>query len=1383
MRVKLLRDEDGATVRLVYPSTLDEYGEAIETLGALAVPAGDDGPDADGGVDVAIHGSYLVTTESQRAGWQLPDLCSSGCARVVDESEAFGLLRAPADAPPPTRWDGGPDGPVSEALRALGAPDTRLEQVLEALGRVDLPGGVCETLRRELRRALAARTVGKVVDRAQRVLRLPWCRRSPARWDAAGVSLALERAHGGHGWARARLIEALAACPQSSGLLTVEGARDGRGVAAAGAPLALVVRPAAAAAPVPCLAGPPGTGKTSLAAAAAAALGRARVQVMLGGQDAERLLHGVEDGVTGRIVEGLCETGVNNLVFILEGIDRVDDEAAGVLLDVLDPQRRRAFRDAYLDVPFDLCDVLWIATATDPGRIPAPVRKWLAVIELAGYSTEEKLDIAQRDLLTRPFDATAPASWLSPAPAEVEPAGRAAGPAVVADLSVSSLWDLEASPPPPPPGIPGEDWRMAACTGDVVFDAAAIRRVIEGHTNEAGVAELNTKLAAVCRRVVERRPPGHRGTEMVTPAVVREVLGDGEALPAAVRAAIARERRRLADGSSDTDAATRTNDWIACLEKLPWTRRSEAPSDLARARAALDAGHAGLDEAKSCILEHLAVWRRNPRSGAVLCLAGPPGVGKTSLAQCTAEALGRGFVRLACGGLRDESDLRGHNRTWKDAQSGWILRELRRVGTKDPVVVLDEIDKIGTAPAAVLLEVLDPAQNAHFRDAFVELPFDLSEVLFITTANEVSRIPPALRDRLEVVELPGYSEDEKVAIGETHLVAAQNRAAGLTAPPVRFTRGALRRIIRDHTSEQGVRQFARRLQAICRKVALGLETGDASLVRGRVTVRQVHAFLGAPRIDHTDGVDRLGAQLDAPSLPAAVRERGRQVLTRLSAWSPTDPEHGRAREYQRCLAGVPWTVRAETTLDLARSRALVDAGHAGHAGVKERLLDYVAVRLANPDAPSGVLCLLGPPGVGKSSLARLVAAALGRPCAWVDCDALGSATAVHGSRAERPGRIVEALRRAGVRNPVFVLDEVDRLDESGGASAALLEAVDPMRGAAFCDRYLDLPINLSEALFVATASRLGSVPAGLRERMRVVELPGYTETEKRVIAARSLLPGLLRLHGLTAGEVDVTDEAVGVIIRGYTREAGVWRLAAALGEVCVRVVRRRAEGDESRVVVTPEQLAGLLGAPVYPASEVAGRTGRPGVAVGLCWTTSGGGEVLFVEVTTMAGSGALTLTGRQGEVMQESARGVLSWLRVNAGRYGVDPGFHRDIDIHLHVDEGPADGASAGVAMASALVSAFTGRPIRGDLAMTGEVTLSGQVLRVGGIKEKLLAAHRGGLAGVILPRGNQKEVDEDLGEELRRAVEVHYVTRVDELLELALEPSSASAAPAGRVS
>ena len=469
---------------------------------------------------------------------------------------------------------------------------------------------------------------------------------------------------------------------------------------------------------------------------------------------------------------------------------------------------------------------------------------------------------------------------------------------------------------------------------------------------------------------------------------------------------------------------------------------------------------------------------------------------------------------------------------------------------------------------------------------------------------------------------------------------------------------------------------------------------------------------------------------------------------------------------------LPWTVGTGAPLDLARARAVLDAGHVAHGAVKERLIDYVAVRLANPDVPSPVLCLAGAAGVGKTTLARLVAAALGSACAWVPCGGVTGAAALHGARSGPPGRIVEELRRVGVRNPVFVLDEVDRLDEAGAAAAALLEALDPAPGAAFRDRYLDVEFDLSEALFVATAASPGRAPAMLRERMTVVELPGYTEAEKCIIATGHLLPLQLARHGLTAEQVHVTGEAVGALIRGYTREAGVWGLAGALGELCGKLVRRRAEGGEAPVEVTPHTLVEMLGAPAEPDAEAASfRAERPGIAAGLGRTAAGGGEVIVVEASRLPGAGALTLTGRQGEVMRESAQTALSWLRANAARYGLDPDFHRDTDIHLHVHsaEVPKEGASAGVTMAAALVSAFTRRPVRTDVAMTGEITLGGQVLPVGGIAEKVLAAHRGGLARVLLPRQNRTQVDEDLGDSLRRAVEVDYVTRVDELLELAL--------------
>ena len=1399
MRVKILRRNDSGTVLLVYPSTLDEHRQVL-TLGRGVRPAaGHDELAVGRTASGPPQGCYVVTTEEQRRRWGLPDLAACGRARMVNESQALELLHEPAawsaaaELPAAAEVvsapsDAGPDTSGLAAVREIIASGPRVDRVLAALESGVPPPLVCETLRRALLQSIESgkEAVEETLARAAMAVALPWRTRGPVQFDPAHLKEALNRTHGGLDRVKTQLIEVLAANPQLRGALTVEAPRRGEDVETASSAVVVLPRTCGAAARIPCLVGPPGSGKTSLAVAVAEALGRAHVRAALDEHHTEHVIRGKEGNAPGCIVRGLREAGVRNPAFILELLDEVKPEVAGALLDVLEPVVGKLFQDRYLQLPFDLSSVLWIVTAADPKAIPEQMRKRLEVIELPGYTEQEKLVIAEQYLLKRRLDAALPVSvgCLAPEPAAsssiVTPDTGSAGPVVVGEREVSSMAELEALSA----GLPfptADAWRTAASEGVVRFESEAIRQVIRDHTDEAGLTQLHAKLAVICRQAIKRRPPGDAGTEVITPAVVRDVLGEVDALPAAVCAAIARERRRVAD-KSDGDAKP-TSPWIEWLQQLPWTRSGTAPIDLARVRAALDAGHAGLGHAKARILEYLAVRRRNPLgTGAVICFLGPPGVGKTSLAQCTARALGRGFVKLSCGGLHDETDLRGHNRTWRDAQPGSILREMRRVGSNDPVFVLDEIDKLGPAPAAVLLEVLDPEQNDRFRDSFIELPFDLSAVLFITTANEVARIPPALRDRLEIIDLPGYTETEKVAIAETHLIPAQNRAAGLTAAPVRFTRGACRRMIRDYTHERGIRQLTRCLQTVCRKVALGLETGDAALVRNRITAAQVHTFLGAPSVDRTDGLDRLREQVDAPGVPDVVRERGREVLGRLAAWPRTDPEHAKQREYLRCLASLPWTKRTAAPLDLARARAVLDTGHAGHGAVKERLVDYIAVRLTKPEATAPLLCLVGPAGVGKTSLARLLAAALGRARAWVVCGELTGAAAVHGTVLGPPGRIVEELLRVGVRNPMFVLDEVDRLDEGSGAAAALLEAIAPAPGAAFRDRHVDVPFDLSESLFVATANGLGSVPTVLRETMTVLELPGYTDAEKQFIAKGHLLPWQLACHGLTADQVRVTDEAIEAMIGGYTRGAGVWDLADALGTVCAKVVRRRAEGDEAPVEVTPETLAGILGPPSHRKAEVAARAGRPGVAVGLSLGKMVGGGVLVVEVGRMPGTGALTLTGGLGQVMRESARVALSWVRSNAARYGIDPSFHRGTDIHVHV-QSPAvrkDGASAGVAIVAAMVSALTGRAVRGDLAMTGEITLSGKVLPVAGIREKVLAAYRCGLARVILPQENETQVDEELGD-LRRAVEVHYVAQVEDLLDWALRrPASSAATLAG---
>ncbi len=533
--------------------------------------------------------------------------------------------------------------------------------------------------------------------------------------------------------------------------------------------------------------------------------------------------------------------------------------------------------------------------------------------------------------------------------------------------------------------------------------------------------------------------------------------------------------------------------------------------------------------------------------------------------------------------------------------------------------------------------------------------------------------------------------------------------------------------------------------------------------------------------DQAKEIEELRAKIEALGMPDTVKKEALRELDRLSKMPVAAAEYTVSRTYLDWIVALPWSKRTEDSLDLRRTKDVLDADHSGLEKVKDRVLEYLAVRKLNPDVRGPILCFLGPPGVGKTSLARSIANSLSRKFVRVSLGGMRDEAEIRGHRrtyiGALPGQVIQGLRRAESKNPVFILDEIDKLgsDFRGDPASALLEVLDPEQNNTFRDHYLDVPFDLSEVLFLTTANVLDPVPPALRDRMEVLELAGYTEEEKLKIATEHLIAKQIANHGLTPEHVEFEDAAIRNVIRGYTREAGVRNLEREIGALCRKVARRRAEGDETRVVITTDVVMQMLGAPSFLDEEVENRTKDPGVAVGLAWTPAGG-EVLFVEASRMHGGGTLTLTGHLGDVMKESARTALSWFRTNAPRYSVDPNFYKDSELHLHVPSGaiPKDGPSAGVTMVAALASELTRRPVRGDLAMTGEITLAGRVLPVGGIKEKVLAARRHGITEIILPRQNEKNIKEDLTEDLRQELRIHYVSHIEEVLKIALKPSSA---------
>lgn len=552
----------------------------------------------------------------------------------------------------------------------------------------------------------------------------------------------------------------------------------------------------------------------------------------------------------------------------------------------------------------------------------------------------------------------------------------------------------------------------------------------------------------------------------------------------------------------------------------------------------------------------------------------------------------------------------------------------------------------------------------------------------------------------------------------------------------------------------------------------------------REQMKAIQGELGE-KDDRVSEVDEYKKKLKAGKLPKEAKAKVIHELHRFEKIPPMAAESVVVRNYLDWMLALPWSKSTEDRLDINEAEKILDADHYGLDKVKQRIVEYLAVRQLTNELKGPILCLVGPPGVGKTSLARSVADSLNRKFVRMSLGGVRDEAEIRGHRrtyvGALPGRIIQSLKNAGSNNPVLLLDEIDKLtsDFRGDPTSALLEALDPEQNNSFSDHYLETPFDLSEVLFLTTANVLSQIPAPLRDRMEVIEIPGYTEEEKFEIGKRHLWKKQLVAHGLTEDQVIISDNAFGKIVSNYTREAGVRGFERQLATICRKIATEVVRGGTTPIRVTINSLNKYLGIPRYN-HQMMDTEDRVGVATGLAYT-SVGGEILSIEVSTIHGKGKVTLTGKLGEVMRESAQAAMSYIRSRAEHLGIKPGFHEKLDIHVHIPEGaiPKDGPSAGITIATAVASALTGRPVKRNVAMTGEITLRGRVLPIGGVKEKLLAAHRAGITHILLPQENQKNL-EDIPDNILRKLKIDFVEHMDDVLEIALLDNSEKQIPEG---